>query len=400
MDRGRGIGILFLGGLVALLAAAVRVADRASPPWPGDLALPRTREEILASGGRVVRDRGCEYCHRTEPGTPVEHPRANCQDCHAREGIADFLALPLARIAERRPGDWLRRFLRYPYPVRSNQPSRMPDLDLSDFEVEVLALYLEELGREQVQRQGSPGPEREESPDPARLAEGRRCFEEKGCAKCHAMGDSLPSEAISVEARAAPDLTLAWQRVRPGWLAGAIREGHRSMPWSAMPDDPAMGEEDARLLAWYVANAVPSPRPEVSYGEVQRIFDERCLACHYGPRADPPPTANPEGGAGWLATWGRHPRKLSLESYEDLVRGSTDDLGLRRPVVVRFAANSPLLAHLSGAKHPAMPFGLPPLPRAEYEKVEAWVLSGARGPSEQGGVTVHPPIEVGPGEKD
>ena len=68
-------------------------------------------------------------------------------------------------------------------------------------------------------------------------------------------------------------------------------------------------------------------------------------------------------------------------------------LGRRRAVVVPFAPNSPILMHLRGLKQPLMPYGRDALPENELKIIENWVLSGARGPHSQGGVTIYPPLE-------
>jgi mono/diheme cytochrome c family protein len=282
----------------------------------------------------------------------------------------------------------------------------MPDLMLSDFEVEVLARYLEQLAGTSLQALDSAGPVRNEKPNNEQLESAQKLAARFTCTTCHDVGERKADfhENRSVLATypaaiLAPNLGTTWQRVRPGWLVNAIKHPGKVMPWSGMPDNSSMTDADAELLAWYVMNCAPAPKPAVSMDEVRAIFNASCVACHYGPQPSPPMSANPDGGAGWLAVWNRKPRKLDLfgadnvETFAALSKGSLDDLGRRRAVVVPYAVNSPLLMHVRGEKWPRMPYGRDPLPIDDVRKLESWILSGARGPTREGGIEVSPPIE-------
>jgi mono/diheme cytochrome c family protein len=398
--------IVFALGLGLVTAGLLMVFSRDAHAPSGPAAvdrLPESRDELLAAGRRIIDERRCEWCHRTPPEAPVAHPRANCQACHQREKIVDHLAPPLERIAERRPPEWLRRYLRHPYPIRASSSSRMPDLLLSDFEVEVLARTLEALGEARIASLSAlPAPERarpEDEADP-RLARGRELWSRYSCATCHELAGKeahamTAAEPPRPEHLFAPALDLAFTRVRPQWLAQAIRRPSQWMPYSGMLEHPEMTEAEARDLAWFVMNAVPDPKPSVSVDQVLQVLRMRCNGCHYGPDPKAQPATNPEGGAGWIAGFSGKPRRLDLMSYEGLARGSVDDLGLLRRVVVPYAENSPILRHLKGLKQPAMPMGKNPLPPDELALIEDWVRQGARGPLKSGGIRVNPPLELG-----
>ncbi len=403
-----GIALCVLGALSFLYRPGATYQGTPVPTQPpvfkepGFDDLPSQPAAIAEAGEKLVRDFKCNYCHRTDLTSTPEHPRENCQHCHQNQAkqIPDHLAPPLNRIAERRPGAWLRRYLRYPYALRTNNASRMPDMGLTDFQVEVAARYLESLAQVPLLPMNTSGPSREVNPDAARLEQGRALNTRFGCTVCHGLGDQKAAFVDDLKilegsptAIFAPDLGSTFNRVRPGWLAAAIKHPSRWMPWAKMPENAAMTDAEAETLAYWVMNAVPSPKPTVAYSQIQELFNFRCLSCHYAPMPKPPMSANPEGGAGWLATWSKKPRHFSVEDYEHLLLGSHDDLGRRRPAVVPFALNSPILMHLSGAKHPAMPFGQDPLPADEFKLIESWILSGARGPSKVGGIEISPPLE-------
>lgn len=404
MDRPKAAVILMLiAGLGLAIAGLVLALAHKPEPDPSitPQPLPANGAELEAEGSRLVAAYNCNFCHRTQ--RPDKHPeiRDNCQQCHQFENRPENLAPPLAHIAERRPESWLRRFLRYPYKLREHSADRMPDLGLSDRDVEVLTRYLLQLAAARSAQLPSPLIRREAAPDPARLAEGKQLWDQFTCNQCHSLGAQRSELVRNAEgaltnpaAIFAPDLTLAWTRVKPEFAQAAIHQPEKWLPWSGMPKQN-MTVDQAGTLAWYVFNAVPDRPRTVSYQRVLGILSARCNGCHYGPQENAPPSTNPQGGAGWLATWSKQPRKLDLMSLAGLMRGATDDLGRPRPTVVPYAENSPLLMHLRGLKQPAMPFGGDPLPPDEIADIEAWILSGAPLPKKEGGIEVAPPIEMG-----
>lgn len=394
-----GLGLTVLGVALLLYDGG---REREPQTVPVADALPATDADWLAEGEALVAKHNCNFCHRTEIPTDANHvPRDNCQACHQYKQRPENLAPPLQFIAERRNEDWIKRYLRYPYRIRQNSADRMPDLGLTDREIEVLTRYLTLKAAAGIASLPDWKPEREAEPDPERLAAGRALWQQHACATCHTLGDEVVRPSYDENGKPAlmpvvfaPDLAKAWTRLRPEWIAEGIQHPAVRMPWSGMYQ-LNLSQQDARALAWYVVNAVPSPKPKVSAAEVLDVLRRRCNGCHYGPDEKAPFNTNPKGGAGWLATWGAKPRKLDLMTLKGLMTGATDDLGKPRPSVIPYAENSPLLMHIKGLKHPHMPFGLDPLPKAEIELIESWIQSGAPLPKETGGIQVNPPIEMG-----
>jgi len=388
-----GLGLVLVGVVLMLTSETTAPA-----PAPQTDALPEGAE-LVAAGEKLVAEHNCNFCHRTE--RPDSHPtvRDNCQLCHQFHDRPENLAPPLKHIAERRPEDWIRRYLRYPYKLRPQSPDRMPDLALSDRTVEVLTRYLGAIARPVSGRAIG----RELEPSEARLEDGRVLFKRFGCDGCHKLGNrefelerKADGSLVQPAGVFAPDLTMAFNRLRPEWVVQAIRDPVAWMPWSGMPPQ-VMTADEAELLAWYVFNAGPRHQTKVDHHRVEAILRARCNGCHYGPDPKAGPSTNPQGGAGWLGTWGK-PRKLDLMSIEALMRGAVDDLGRPRPTVIPWAENAPLLMHLKGLKQPHMPFGGDPLPPDELAELEDWIKGGAPVPVKQGGIKVAPPIEMGNGE--
>jgi hypothetical protein len=379
--------VLLVSGLaLTVLGITLIVMGRGASDAPGLVALPRTEAGMLEAGKALVEQYNCNFCHQTD--VPEDHPlpRDNCQLCHQEYNRFEHLALPLERIGERRTEEFIRRYLRYPYPIRTQSAERMPDLMLSDIEVEVLTQYLLLIAADGIQKLPDWQPEYEENPDPERLSAAKALWDKYLCGTCHSFDDhkvvpeyGMGGVPLLMPAVFAAPLDEVYHRTRPQWLAPAIHDPAKWLPWSGMYPT-TMSEEEARELAWYITNAAQRPEPEAGWHEVQGVLQRACSACHYGPSDDAGPESNPLGGAGWLGTWSNTERQLDLLTYENVMRGALDDLGNRRPSVVPHAPNSPLLMHIKGHKQPAMPFGADPLQPEEIALIRDWIMSGAKGP--------------------
>src|SRR5688500_17508790 len=126
--------ILAIGLGLSLLGAILLLHDGSRERETETVAtLPQTDEEWLAEGEALVKQHNCNFCHRTEvPADKTHIGRDNCQQCHQYKNRPENLAPPLEFVAERRTESWIRRYLRYPYPIRQNSGDRMPDLGLAD----------------------------------------------------------------------------------------------------------------------------------------------------------------------------------------------------------------------------------------------------------------------------
>ncbi|MCA8913688.1 MAG: c-type cytochrome, partial [Planctomycetes bacterium] len=214
-----GLGLLILGIALIIVGSGGGGGDSGEP-----VAEPQTDAEWLAAGENLVKQYNCNFCHRTEvPKDKAHLARDNCQQCHQFHNRPENLAPPLEYIAERRPEEWIRRYLRYPYRIRQNQSDRMPDLGLSDREVNALTRYLV------IKAQGTKLPDwkptRETQPDAERLAKGKALWDKYTCGACHTLGDHQVKPSYdengnpqSLPVVFAPDLSMVWTRTRPEWL--------------------------------------------------------------------------------------------------------------------------------------------------------------------------------------
>lgn len=358
--------------------------------------LPETMDSV-AFGAKLIADKNCNFCHRTE--LPEGHPpRDNCQLCHQKTFRVENLAPPLNRIAERRPRDWTKRYLRYPCTVRQNSNDRMPDFSLTDKQINALTDWMyAQPPAASIDLDG--GPKRQAKPDVSRMAQGLKLFTERQCNTCHELGEhkigiefTESGQPVHPPAIFAPALDYTFTRVRSGWLVAAIKDPHTWMPWSKMYS--GVTDEEAKTLAYWIMNQ-PAKKTDVNSDKVLEILSLNCRGCHYAPDNKAGPNTNPKGGAGWLGTWSNKPRELDLMTLKGFMRGSIDDLGKRRPAVVPHAINSPLLMHIRQLKQPHMPMGMNPLNDSDIKAIEDWIMAGAQVPKDSGGIKVHPPIELG-----
>jgi mono/diheme cytochrome c family protein len=302
--------------------------------------MPETDEKLLSQAEGIITAKACRGCHR--PDDSVD------------ENDGADLAPPLNRIAERRPGTWIRRFLRYPETIRPNQLDRMPQLNLTDYEVEVIARYLEHRATGQIESLPEVGPKRDAKPWYPKLITGRRLFVKYNCMNCHSLGkhqiriqrDEDGKVVFQPSAERAPDLTHAWKRLRPAWLQAMLSHPPTWMPWSRMPELD-IEAEDVEDLGWFIMNTTKIPTTEIKAADVEKLLKDKCSSCHGG---------------------GESARGLDLSTLQGLRKGGVDKIGLPLPVMIPYAENSPILKY----KHEKAYLSV-----EEREMLREWVLAGA-----------------------
>ena len=278
---------------------------------------------------------------------------ALCIRCHPAAGTPDALsdAMPelaatapdLGGIGSRLRRRWIERWLLDPGSVRPQ--ARMPRL-LSTDAVEArrqaadLAAYLMTVNTDDQERQAGPGPL-----DGA-VADGRRLYNEIGCAACH--GDELPVLRIRDK----------WQ---PHALTAYLLDPAAADPWGRMPRIALEPAEAGALAAYLLApasegaatpvEAAPTTTPPPIRGDPDRgrrlVEELRCRSCHSLGDDDPPAPAAPMSGLAaaalpWIGTGSadtNHPRyDFDVAETASIERFLADDVAsLTRGIPAEFA---------------------------------------------------------------
>ena len=163
----------------------------------------------------------------------------NCRGCHEIEGaggdirstIADAgLWPPLLNTqgAKTQPL-WLHSFLQEPgdSTMRSWLSVRMPTFHLDQEESMVIGKYFSAIDNVPY-----PFIDTSIAATNEQLAIGRELFEANQCSLCHQVGDLIPARDA---ADLAPDLGLAYERLRPQWVLDWILDPQSIAPGTRMP---------------------------------------------------------------------------------------------------------------------------------------------------------------------
>ncbi|MFP5213227.1 MAG: c-type cytochrome domain-containing protein [Acidobacteriota bacterium] len=114
----------------------------------------------------------------------------------------------------------------------------------------------------------------------------------------------------------------------------------------ALVSGPVSADSSPLLLA-------QASKDAPSYADVSKIFTERCVTCHSGPKAA---------------------RSLKLDSYEGVMAGAKNN----EPVVIpKNPAKSELLLRVQGKIKPKMPLNAPALSDEQIKTIEKWIEAGA-----------------------
>jgi mono/diheme cytochrome c family protein len=175
--------------------------------------------------------------------------RYHCRGCHVLDdGRGGSVGPDLRLSGQKLHSEWVRTFLKAPreqgkvYPWRIH---RMPHLDLSDEEVEVMTHYLAAMGG-RAERAAAV-------PDPAtfpqeKLAYGQLLFMVR-CTECHNLGNVIPIPEVKQEG---PDLINVARRVDYEWAETWILNPKEVDPKTRMtvPNITPEDVEAIRMFVW------------------------------------------------------------------------------------------------------------------------------------------------------
>lgn len=204
------------------------------------------RDEAVEAGRRLVRNYNCQGCHIVD-GAGGAIRQAIARNLTARgmsedeaQATAPAFAPPiLDGEGDKVQPDWLFSFLKEPTPIRPWLQVRMPSFGFDDEETNTLVHAFAARDARIFPFQTLPaGPTR--GPE---LQAALKMFSPDyfNCWNCHQQGARTPAGPPEGWA---PDLTLAYDRLNPDWIARWIENPQKLMPGTKMPmyydpEDPA-----------------------------------------------------------------------------------------------------------------------------------------------------------------
>jgi nitric oxide reductase subunit C len=159
-------------------------------------------------------------------GKMVWH-KYDCIGCHTIFGNGSYFAPELAKITEKKPKDYLKKFLMDPKAVNAN--ASMPKFGISSEEADKLLTFLDWTAK--VDTNGWP-------PKPIlagaagvagqELTAGQRLYQARGCAGCHMIN--------GIGGTTGPDLSHVGSKRDRAWLIGHFKDPDDYVKGSAMPE--------------------------------------------------------------------------------------------------------------------------------------------------------------------
>ncbi len=183
--------------------------------------------------------RAPEITEEVNAGKMVWH-KYDCIGCHTIFGTGSYFAPDMTKVVERKPKDYLKKFVMDPKGVNPN--AAMPKLGISSDEADKLMTFLEWVSK--VDTNGWP-------PKPIlatagvggkELTQGQRIYQSLGCSGCH-MIDGIGGTA-------GPDLTQVANRRDRAWLIGHFRDPDDYVKNSAMPKVEAPDADIEQLTTY------------------------------------------------------------------------------------------------------------------------------------------------------
>lgn len=206
----------------------------------------------LEAGRRLTVHYNCIQCHMVEERggfirTLYEDPGLGPPPLPETQG---------AKVQEQ----WLHAFLKNPTTVRPWLKLRMPTFQFSEDEIAKIQKYFLAMSKQDFELRDYTATVVEAK----YLAPGRQLFELYQCAKCHPTGSADLSELSASDL--APDLALAYRRLKPEWIVEWIIDPQKLQPGTRMPtffyegvapDQETLGgdvREQAKALSAHIWN--------------------------------------------------------------------------------------------------------------------------------------------------
>lgn len=241
------------------------------PPAPAGKFL-NAKESLMEDGLRVVHKYNCQGCHVVEgmwQPLPDEHPAREAHEKEKRALEGRILAYyaedetfgppPLVTEGSRIWPNFGYTFLNDPSwkHLRPKLKVRMPTFQMSSEEINKIVAYWGNYGG--VELPYSEQKSISMTPENQRAAQA--LFSKLQCANCHAVGQPVSAADMADNSSSkglAPDLALAYGRLRREWIIELLKDPNKMIPGARMPG------------FWPEMN---SPAPEILGGNSQKQLE-------------------------------------------------------------------------------------------------------------------------------
>src|SRR5208282_1120579 len=181
------------------------------------------------------------------------YERYKCYVCHRFDGYGGTLAPDLTNEGSRAQKKWIAEFLKNPQTLRPTLTFRMPQFNMTDDEVTILADYLSMVMQTPTVNQAGAD-SKHYTPEMATL--GKQLYEVKyQCQSCHTIG--------SAGGYVGPNLNNAGNWLTPAWTEAWLRN-----PQALQPDtiEPRRNftEDEIRALTAYLMTLKAGIKPQTS----------------------------------------------------------------------------------------------------------------------------------------
>ena len=193
---------------------------------------------FIDNGQRMVRQFNCQGCHLIENsggaiGTNIKDwlvKHDGRSESEADAMLASFSPPNLIGEGEKVQAKWLFEFLHKPVIIRPWLKVRMPNYEFNAHHLNALVKYFNALDKEEFPFLDSINT----SMTQEQYQAAEKLFSEEyfGCAKCHIVGDQMPSGSADSWA---PNFALAKTRLKPGWIIKWLKNPQDILPGTKMP---------------------------------------------------------------------------------------------------------------------------------------------------------------------
>ena len=160
-----------------------------------------------------------------------------CLKCHSVYGRGGEIAPELAIVGSQLQADWIRDYFKVPYSLRPIMEERMPNLFISEEEIDVLINYFNNVFL-------SDEIELDLKLDTEITDRGRALYYEKyGCQSCHINNGQ--------GGYVGPPLDNVGDRLKPGWIFHWLKDPQKYKPGTIEPNN-GMSDEEALDLTKYL----------------------------------------------------------------------------------------------------------------------------------------------------